>query len=258
MHPIHLIMLRNIKLVTAACLLCCFSCLWSSMRGQTLTATITASSSSVCQGAPSPVVTLTGAGGTAPYVFTYTLNATAYTISTSANSDSVSIAVPTSMVDTFEYVIIAVTDNVYATFGLSESETVTIIPLPAPDFTFSSGQCAATQFRYTGTLYDGQYYSWSFGDGRSSPLQNPEHGYSGTLSGSMTYTVSLTVDNRLAHHCANTVSKQVTAYQVPDPNLGPTTDIPLVFRKCTDDTTPQEFFVCQSILRWKKRWMNGP
>ncbi|MDR0667185.1 MAG: PKD domain-containing protein [Prevotellaceae bacterium] len=210
------------------------------MRGQALTATITASSDSVCQGAPSPVVTLTGAGGTAPYVFTYTVNGTPYTANTSPYSDAVSVAVPTSMSGTLQYTITSVTDHVNVTFAMEVSKKIIVLPLPAPDFTVSSNQCASTQFTYTGTPSMSSY-SWLFGDGGSSTYQNPAYGYSGTLTGSTTYTVSLTVHDNTSRHCANTVSKQVTAYQVPDPRLGPDPDIPFVFRKCTDDTTPQEF-----------------
>ncbi|MDR0729831.1 MAG: PKD domain-containing protein [Prevotellaceae bacterium] len=233
-------MLRNAKFASVTCLLLCFCCLWSTLQGQTVTATITVPDGTACQNASSPFVILTGLGGTAPYTFTYTIDGAPHTISTTGADSSVVILAPTSTPGVYVYTVTSVSDGVYATFALTESATITILPLPAPDFTVSSSQCASTSFTYTGTpnIYD---YFWSFGDGSTSTAQNPAYGYPGTLTGiTSNYTVNLTVRDDTPYHCTNSVTKQVTAYQVPDPRLGPT-DIPNVFRKCTDDTNPQEF-----------------
>ncbi|GAB6284757.1 MAG: hypothetical protein STSR0009_09570 [Methanoregula sp.] len=55
---------------------------------------------------------------------------------------------------------------------------------------------------------------WDFGDGTTSPLQNPTHTYTATGSSTLTYTVSLTVTNPVG---SNTTSKTnyITLYSTP-------------------------------------------
>ena len=72
------------------------------------TATISGSAT-VCVGASSPVVTLTGSGGTAPYVFTYELNGGAVQTITSFGTTAI-ITVPTNADGTFSYRLISVRD----------------------------------------------------------------------------------------------------------------------------------------------------
>ncbi|MDR1680286.1 MAG: PKD domain-containing protein [Prevotellaceae bacterium] len=223
------------------CLLLCFFCFWSGMNGQTLSATITATRDSVCEGGTSPVITLTGFGGTAPYIFTYTVNGgPVQTAVSSSYSDAVTaIPLPVSVPGSYEYRITSVSDGVYLTVS-DVLHTFTVVPLPAPDFTATSGQCATTQFTYTGTPNVGTY-SWLFGDGTGSSYENPGHGYPGTSTGTTNYNVSLTVYDNTTLHCSATTAHVVTAYQVPDARLGPDPDIPFVYRSCTDDTSPQSF-----------------
>ena len=76
-----------------------------------LTATISGGAT-VCQNASSPVITFTGAGGTAPYTFGYQINggATLF-VSTTGNNNSVTVSVNTSIAGTFNYVLINVEDS---------------------------------------------------------------------------------------------------------------------------------------------------
>jgi len=72
------------------------------------TATISGSAT-VCAGAASPVITLTGNGGTAPYVFTYELNGGALQTLTSFGTTAI-ITVPTTTAGTFTYRLVSVRD----------------------------------------------------------------------------------------------------------------------------------------------------
>lgn len=76
----------------------------------------------------------------------------------------------------------------------SISQTITVHPAPFANFSLSNANClpvnGLVQFTYTGSTLPNQSYTWAFGDGGTSSLQNPSHNY--TTSG--TFPVSLTVN----------------------------------------------------------------
>ncbi len=75
------------------------------------TATI-AGNTIVCLNAPQPLITFTGAGGSAPYTFTYTIGGgPQQTISTTGASSTVTIAVPTNTAGLFTYNLIRVQEG---------------------------------------------------------------------------------------------------------------------------------------------------
>ena len=85
---------------------------------QTGTATVTVNSASsatiagsttVCNGATSPVVTFTGSGGTSPYTFTYNINGGSNHTVTSTG-DVATINAPTSVSGSFAYNLVSVVD----------------------------------------------------------------------------------------------------------------------------------------------------
>ena len=115
-------------------------------------------------------------------------------------------------------VTLTVTDNQGATNAVSHSVTVTAANQP-PVAAFSSS-CSALTCSFTSTSSDPDgtiaSYSWTFGDGATSTVQNPSH----TYAAGGTYTVTLTVtDNQGA---TNAVSHSVTvtaANQAPTANF---------------------------------------
>lgn len=72
----------------------------------------------------------------------------------------------------------------------SDSETVTVstTPLPVANFTFNVSGNSAT---FSNTSANASTYLWDFGDGNSSPQQDPSHTYTSVNS----YTVCLTASN---------------------------------------------------------------
>lgn len=94
------------------------------------TATITGSAT-VCAGATSPIITLTGNGGTAPYVFTYELNGGALQTLTSFGTTAI-INVPTNISGTFTYRLVSVRDasSTACTNIQSGSATVVVNAMP--------------------------------------------------------------------------------------------------------------------------------
>jgi len=68
------------------------------------TATIAASTSSVCQNSASPLITFAGSSDTAPYTFIYKINGGAnQTISTTGTNVSITLPVNTSNTGTFNF-----------------------------------------------------------------------------------------------------------------------------------------------------------
>ncbi len=94
------------------------------------TATISASTPSVCLNfvTPSPTITLTGIGGTAPYTFSYIFNGVPFT-ATTLIGNSVSVVVPTGAIGPQTYVLTNVQD---ANFTNRQTGTVVINVLDAP------------------------------------------------------------------------------------------------------------------------------
>ncbi len=93
------------------------------------TATITASSASVCEGASQPQITFAGLGGVAPYTFIYKINSGSDLIVQTISGSSVSVNVPTGVVGIFKYSLVSVTDS-SGTQLQAGSVTVTVNALP--------------------------------------------------------------------------------------------------------------------------------
>ena len=97
----------------------------------TPTATISGTAQ-VCINGTSPVITFTGANGTAPYVFTYTINGGASQQVTSAGASAVAtVSAPTTSAGTFTYTLTNVKDGSTSACTQSQagSAVVTINPL---------------------------------------------------------------------------------------------------------------------------------
>ena len=113
-------------------------------------------------------------------------------------------------------VTLTVTDNQGATSSPT-SQTVTVTAPNQPPVASFTKSCTGLTCSFTSTSSDADgsitAYSWTFGDGGTSTLQNPSH----TYGAGGTYTVTLTVtDNRGAK---NSSSQSVTVTQ---PNRPPT------------------------------------
>ncbi|MCX2583995.1 lamin tail domain-containing protein [Pedobacter sp. MR22-3] len=117
-------------------------------QAQTGTATVTvrtlatagiSGSTAIPQNSTAPVITFTGANGTAPYTFTYTINGgTNRTVTSTGNTAT--IAVPTAAAGTFVYNLVSVAD---VNCGQPQSGTATVLvrPLPVANLSGTTAVC---------------------------------------------------------------------------------------------------------------------
>ncbi len=91
----------------------------------------------VCLDAASPVVTFTGAGGTAPYTFIYKINGGPNQTVTTTSGNSVIVPVPTNIAGTFTYTLISVQDGSSTSCSQAQSGSVAIVVQPLPTATIS-------------------------------------------------------------------------------------------------------------------------
>ena len=104
------------------------------------TATISGTAS-VCKNAASPLITFTGANGTAPYIFTYKINGGANQTISSGSSSTATISVPTSTSGTFTCSLVSVSSAAGCSQNQTGSASVVVIPLPTATISGSATLC---------------------------------------------------------------------------------------------------------------------
>ncbi|MEO7266171.1 MAG: PKD domain-containing protein [Ferruginibacter sp.] len=111
----------------------------------------------VCLNAPSPLVTFTGASGSAPYTFTYNINGGPAQTITTTSGNAVTLAAPTNVAGTFTYTLTFVQDINGPLCGQSQSATtvITVSPFPTATITGNIAVCrnaASPNVTFTGAL----------------------------------------------------------------------------------------------------------
>ena len=167
------------------------------------TATISGTAS-VCINATSPVVTFTGAGGTAPYTFTYNIDGGAsQTITTPSGSNSITIQVPTGVPGVFTYNLENVEDASVSSCSQLQSNSVSITVHDQPTV-FAGNDISVCEGETVILSASGATsYSWDNG---------VNNGVSFTPNQTTTYTVTGTSQTG----CSNTDQVTVTVNAIPD------------------------------------------
>lgn len=181
----------------------------------------------VCQNAPSPDITFTGANGITPYTFTYKLNNGAnQTISTSAGN-SVTIQAPTTTAGPLVYDLVSISDAGTSTCYIATgSSTVTVNALPtasvsgttticandpAPVITFT-GANGIAPYTFTYTIDGGANQTVSTTVGNSVTIAQPTN-----VSGTFTYSL-VSVQETSTSGCSQTQSGSAIVTINPLPN----------------------------------------
>jgi gliding motility-associated-like protein len=149
------------------------------------TATISGGTT-VCQNSPAPVITFTGANGTAPYTFTYTLNGTAKTVKT-VSGNNVTVPAQTTTSGTFIYSLISVQEGSSAACSQPQtgSATVVVNPLPTASISGTKGVClgdSPAQITLTGANGTAPYTFTYNIDGGTSQIITTTTGNNVTIS----------------------------------------------------------------------------
>ncbi|MFY7885193.1 MAG: PKD domain-containing protein, partial [Dolichospermum sp.] len=94
--------------------------------------------------------------------------------------------------------------------------TVTVYNISNIDFTYSNNLCSGSTIQFN-TNAIGSSYTWNFGDGNTSSLQNPSHIFSAFGCGLQNYTVTLTVFDQ--NGCSSSKSYVIGIKKQPDVNF---------------------------------------
>lgn len=116
----------------------------------------------------------------------------------------------------------------------SSTQSVTVEPAPTASFTASPTEgCGPLEVTFNNTTSGGDNYTWIFGDGGSSSLENPTHVFQNFGSADSVYTVTLI--SATAFGCSDTTRSTITvrpnataqfdAFYIPSCDAGPATFI---------------------------------
>ncbi|MCP9753414.1 PKD domain-containing protein [Ferruginibacter sp. HRS2-29] len=199
------------------------------------TATITGNTS-VCQNAPSPNITFTGAGGSAPYTFSYRINGGAVQTITTVTGNSITVAVPTTTPGSYIYTLTNIqnTGSTLCTQAQTGIATVLVRPLPtatiagtiavcqtgtSPNVTFT-GAGATAPYTFTYTINGGAPLTVTTVTGNSVNVPAPTN-----TVGVFTYTLT-NVEDASSNTCSRAItgaSAVITIRQLPTATISGTT-----------------------------------
>ena len=211
------------------------------------TATISGNNA-VCQNAPEPMVTFTGASATAPYTFTYNINGGSPQTVTTSSGNSVSVAVPTNTVGTFTYNLLSVQDGSTTACSQAQTGSATIVvnPLPTANISGSTAVCqnaTAPQITFTGASATAPYTFTYNINGGSPQTVTTSSGNSVSVAvptntvGTFTYNL-LSVQDGSTTACsqAQTGSATIVVNPLPTATISGNTAV------CQNATAPQITF----------------
>lgn len=200
------------------------------------TATI-GGSTTICQNSTSPVITFTGAGGTAPYTFSYKINGGSSQTVTTTTSNSVNVSVPTNIAGAFTYSLVSVkessstscinTASGNASVVVNQLATATIAGTTticqnsaSPLITFT-GSGGTAPYTFTFKMNGGVNQTVTTTSGNSVTVSVPTN-----TSGTFTYSL-VSVQESSSTACSNTASGSatVTVNSLPSATITGTTTI---------------------------------
>lgn len=187
----------------------------------------------VLVGATAPLVTFTGASGTAPYTFTYKLNNGSNQTITTTTGNAVTLSVPTTAAGTFVYTLVSVADangnqlqtgtvivrvNPLATGTITGNSSICINSAPQ-NVTFTGGVGTAP-FTFTYTVNGSANRTISTTTGNSVTVSQPSN-----VAGSFVYTLVRVADANGSQLQTGTATITVNSLPVVNISSNNTTSI---------------------------------
>jgi Domain of unknown function DUF11/PKD-like domain/Passenger-associated-transport-repeat/Ig-like domain CHU_C associated/Bacterial Ig-like domain (group 2)/HYR domain len=161
------------------------------VRVNSLPSATISGAATVCLNSANPSVTLTGSSGLAPYTFTYTINGGANQTITTTSGSSVQLSVPTSVLGTFIYTLVSISDANSCSQAQTGSTTVTISSPPTATISPSAAVCknsASPLVSFTGSNGSAPYtFTYNINGGASQTITTTS-GSSVTVSAPTTTT----------------------------------------------------------------------
>gem|GEM_PF-2138405 len=202
----------------------------------------------VCVGDASPLITLTGSNGTAPYTFTYNINGNPDQTITTTSGSSINIPVSTSTDGVFTYNLVSVQDasSTSCSNPAPGSETVTVNDLPTGSISGDATVCQdATAPLVTFTATGGsEPYTFTYNiNGGSTETITTASGNTVTVAaptdvaGNFTYNL-LSVTDGTSTACPGSASGVAVIRVNPLPTATISGPTPV----CQDDATPAILF----------------
>ena len=194
----------------------------------------------LCQNAASPVITFTGANGTAPYTFSYNINGGATQTLSSGSASTATVSVPTSVAGTFTYNLLSVSSAVGCSQAQTGAATITINPAAtasisgtttlcqnavSPTITFT-GANATGPYMFTYKINGGANQTISSGGGTTATISVPT-----STAGTFTYSL-------VAVSGANGCLQNQTGSAVITINPAPSASVSGTTVLCQNDAAP--------------------
>ncbi|MEQ1552999.1 MAG: PKD domain-containing protein [Ferruginibacter sp.] len=231
------------------------------------TATI-AGTTTVCQNTTAPIVTFTGANGTAPYTFNYTLNSVPLTVTTTSGN-SVTLNAPTGTPGTFNYVITSVKDASATACTQTQAGTATITVKQLATATISSSMATICQnstalptitftatggvapYTFTYTINGGANLTTTTTTGNTKTITVPT-----TTAGTYIYALVSVQESSVGGLCVNPQIGSAQVIVQPQPTASFTTAAPYCAFKDVI-FTPAGTISAGSITSWVWNYDNG-
>lgn len=226
-------------------------------------ATISASTNTVCLNGASPTITFTGTGGTAPYTFNYTFNGVAQVPVVSNAAGTFTIAVATNTAGPFVYALTSVQEggpNLCSQPTITGQQvTVTVNALPVATITGATTVCLnalSPTVTFTGTGGTAPYtFAYTINGVAQTPIVSNGAGIatvfaSTTIAGPFVYNITSITDGSstvCTQAYTNTLSVTVTVKQLPSGSISGTTAVclnsasPVITFTGTGGTAPYTF-----------------
>ncbi|WP_412463881.1 T9SS type B sorting domain-containing protein [Flavobacterium mekongense] len=224
------------------------------------TATVSGTTA-VCQNATAPLITFTGANGSAPYTFNYTINNVAQPPLTTVSGNSATVTVPTNVVGSFAYTLVSVESSGTPACSQNQTGTATVTVNPLPTATISgtisvclndpepqvviTGANGTAPYTFTYTLNGGLPVT-TLSSGNSLIINVPT-----TATGTFTYDL-ISVQDASATTCSQTLTGSATVTI----NSAPTIFTPSDYVVC-DDSYNNDGFYCGFDLTTKINEITG-